>query len=235
MPPTIPRVIPWSIPEDVPDNWRISPWTGDWYARDDWETGQDHGPSTDGTPNFYHHGVFDRRYGGDLQGVLDKLDYLQQLGVNAIYLNPIFYAPSLHKYDGSALNHVDPYFGPDPKGDLALIATENEHPETWHWTAADKLFLKLVAEAHKRGFHVLLDGVFNHTGRGFFAFRDLAEKQQASAYTGWYEVKSWADPAKPGSKFALQRLVRPRFVARFRRHRRPTKQWPPVPSNISST
>jgi cyclomaltodextrinase len=191
-------------PGKVPANWRISPWTGDWYARDDWETAQDHGPSSDDTPNFYKDGVFDRRYGGDLQGVIDKLDYLQRLGVNAIYLNPVFYAPSLHKYDGSALNHVDPYFGPDPQGDLALIATENEHPETWHWTAADRLFLKLVAEAHKRGFHVLLDGVFNHTGRGFFAFRDLKEKQQASAYAGWYEVKSWADPAKPGSRFTYR-------------------------------
>ena len=110
-------------PGGVPDSWRISPWTGDWYARDTWETEEDHGPSPDDTPNFYHHGVFDRRYGGDLQGVIDKLDYLKQLGVNAIYLNPVFYAPSLHKYDGSALNHVDPYFGPDPKGDLALMAS----------------------------------------------------------------------------------------------------------------
>ncbi|HEX4084390.1 MAG TPA: glycoside hydrolase family 13 protein [Chthoniobacteraceae bacterium] len=191
-------------PQNVPQNWRISSWTGDWYARAPWETGQDGNNPPDATPNFYKHGVFDRRYGGDLQGVLDKLGYLRGLGVNAIYFNPIFYARSLHKYDGSALHHVDPYFGPDPKGDLALIATENEDPATWHWTAADRLFLKVLAAAHRLGFHVMLDGVFNHTGRDFFAFRDLKEKQQASKYKDWYVVKTWRNPADPNSKFTYK-------------------------------
>ena len=59
-------------------------------------------------------GVFDRRYGGDLQGILNRLDYLQDLGVNTLYLNPIFFARSSHKYDGNSFHHVDPYFGPDP-------------------------------------------------------------------------------------------------------------------------
>ena len=190
-------------PGYVPTNWRISPWTQDWYARDAWETGQD-GKDSDPAPNFYKHGVFDRRYGGDLQGVLDKLGYLHDLGVNAIYFNPIFYARSLHKYDGSSLQHIDPYMGPDPKGDLALIAGENEDPATWHWSAADRLFLKLVAEAHRRGFRVLIDGVFNHTGRDFFAFRDLKEKQQASRYKDWYVVTSWANPTDPASKFTYK-------------------------------
>jgi glycosidase len=191
-------------PADVPQNWRITSWTKDWYSRDAWETGQDRNDAPDVTPDFYKHGVFDRRYGGDLQGVLDKLGYLHDLGVNAIYFNPIFYARSLHKYDGSSLQHIDPYMGPDPKGDLALIASENEDPATWHWSAADRLFLKLVAEAHRRGFHVLLDGVFNHTGRDFFAFRDLKEKQQASRYKDWYVVTSWADPSDPASKFTYK-------------------------------
>lgn len=191
-------------PANVPADWRVTPWTSDWYSRDVWETQQDGPAATDGTdvtPDFYKHGVFDRRYGGDLQGVLDKLGYLQNLGVNAIYFNPVFYARSLHKYDGSSLAHVDPYMGPDPKGDLALIATESEDPATWHWTAADRLFLKLVAEAHRRGFHILIDGVFNHTGRGFFAFQDLKEKQQASRYKDWYVVTSWTNPNDPSSKF----------------------------------
>jgi glycosidase len=191
-------------PQKVPEDWRISPWTGDWYARDTWETEQDGKEAQDATPEFYKHGVFDRRYGGDLQGVLDKLGYLHNLGVNALYFNPIFYARSLHKYDASSLHHVDPCMGPDPKGDLALIATENEDPASWHWTAADKLFLKLVAEAHRRGFRVLLDGVFNHTGRDFFAFRDLKENQQASRYKDWYVVKTWRDPANPASKFTYK-------------------------------
>ncbi len=188
-------------PDKVPQNWHITSWTKDWYSRDDWETGQDTKGPPDDTPDFYKHGVYDRRYGGDIQGVLDKLGYLQDLGVNAIYFNPVFYARSLHKYDATCLHHVDPYMGPDPKGDIALMAGETEDPATWHWTAADRLFLKLVAEAHKRGFHVVLDGVFNHTGRDFFAFRDLEEKQQASRYKDWYTVTSWRNPADPNSKF----------------------------------
>ena len=191
-------------PADVPRDWSVTRWTKDWYARDAWETGQDTMGKPDATPDFYKHGVFDRRYGGDLQGVLDKLGYLQDLGVNAIYFNPIFYARSLHKYDASSLQHIDPYMGPDPKGDLALIAGETEDPTTWHWSAADRLFLKLVAEAHRRGFHVLIDGVFNHTGRDFFAFRDLKQKQQASRYKDWYVVTSWANPADPASKFTYK-------------------------------
>src|SRR5579884_3577726 len=72
------------------ENWKITPWTGDWYARADWEK--------EIGPDFYKDGVLDRRYGGDLQGVLDKLDYLAGLGINAIYFNPVFYSRSLHKY-----------------------------------------------------------------------------------------------------------------------------------------
>ena len=56
-----------------------------------------------------------RRYGGDLQGIINKLDYLKQLGINAIYLNPIFESPSLHKYDATMYHHVDNNFGPDPR------------------------------------------------------------------------------------------------------------------------
>jgi cyclomaltodextrinase / maltogenic alpha-amylase / neopullulanase len=177
----------------VPENWQITPWTGDWYSRADWE--QKLGDK------FYERGVFHRRYGGDLQGVLDKLDYLQDLGINAIYFNPVFYARSLHKYDASAMHHIDPHFGPDPEEDLRLIAKETSDPKTWQWTAADKLFLKLVGEIHKRDMHVIIDGVFNHTGRDFFAFADLREKQAASAYKDWYIVQYFDNPATPHNDF----------------------------------
>ena len=72
------------FPGVVPDNWAVTPWTDDWYSRADWEK-----QSGD---NFYENGVFHRRYGGDLQGVIDKLDYLADLGINTIYFNPVFYA-----------------------------------------------------------------------------------------------------------------------------------------------
>jgi hypothetical protein len=89
--------------EAPPDGWRPTPWTQDWYRQEPWAvaTGRD----------FYGTVQF-RRYGGDLQGVLDRLDYLQQLGVTALYLNPVNDAPSLHKYDARNYHHIDRNFGP---------------------------------------------------------------------------------------------------------------------------
>jgi cyclomaltodextrinase / maltogenic alpha-amylase / neopullulanase len=177
-------------------SWRISPWTGDWYARDKWE--QELGP------DFYRHGVFHRRYGGDLQGVIEKLDYLKELGINAIYFNPVFYARSLHKYDGSSFHHIDPFFGPDPQGDLALIAKETADPKTWQWTAADKLFLDLIKQAHARGIRIIIDGVWNHTGREFFAFQDLRKNQAKSPYKDWYQVTSFDNPETKRNEFVYK-------------------------------
>lgn len=181
------------FPENVSDSWTVTPWTNDWYSRSEWEIQR-------GT-DFYNDGVFDRRYGGDLQGVLDKLDYLVDLGINTVYLNPVFYARSLHKYDGSSMHHIDPYFGPDPAGDLQLMSRETSDPDTWQWTAADKLFLKLIAAAHKRDIRIVIDGVFNHTGRDFFAFADLRENQAASAYRDWYIVQTFDDSQTAANEF----------------------------------
>ena len=181
------------FPELIPENWKVTPWTQQWYARDDWEKkiGE----------HFYDDGVFHRRYGGDLQGVLDKLDYLQSLGINVIYFNPVFYARSLHKYDGNSFHHIDPHFGPDPQGDFALMKTETADPASWNWTAADKLFLNVVKQSHARGIRVIVDGVFNHTGRDFFAFKDIAENGKESRYLDWYTVEEFDDPATEKNEF----------------------------------
>jgi cyclomaltodextrinase / maltogenic alpha-amylase / neopullulanase len=180
----------------VPASWEVTSWTSDWYARAGWETEKG--------DDFYEHGVFDRRFGGDLQGVIDKLDYLDSLGVNALYFNPVFYARSLHKYDGNSFHHVDPHFGPDPEGDFALMAQETADPATWHWTAADLLFLDLIREARARDMRVIIDGVFNHTGRDFFAFADIMERQAKSPYVDWYVIHEFEDPAVPGSEFRYE-------------------------------
>ena len=172
------------------ERWRISSWTADWYARADWETELDKAAGLDPSPAFYKAGVFDRRYGGDLQGVVDQLNYLRNLGVTAIYFNPVFYARSMHKYDGNSFHHIDPYFGPDPKGDFEIMDKETADPSTWKWTAADKLFLDLLQQAKARGMRVIIDGVFNHTGRDFFAFADLTKNQEKSPYRDWYQVES---------------------------------------------
>ena len=184
------------FPVKPSEKWRISSWTADWYSRDEWER--------ELGPNFYDHGVFDRRYGGDLKGVLDKLDYLADLGVSAIYFNPLFYSRSLHKYDGNSYHHIDPYFGPDPKGDFALMEKETSDPSTWQWTAADKLFLELLRTAHERGMKVIIDGVFNHTGRDFFAFKDLRKNQEKSPYKDWYVVEHFDDPATQRNEFTYK-------------------------------
>lgn len=179
-------------PDRAPDNWRISDWGADWYARAPWERRMGR--------SFYD-SVFHRRYGGDLQGVIDKLDYLKSLGVNAIYFNPLFYANSLHKYDGNSFHHIDPYFGPDPAGDLAHISMETEDPATWQWTSADRLFIDLLRQAHDMDLRVIIDGVWNHTGRDFFAFRDILERQEESRYKDWFNIIAFDDPSTKTDEF----------------------------------
>lgn len=172
--------------------WQVSPWTANWYKFQPWEAGSGR--------EFYDF-VFARRFGGDLQGVIDKLDYLEQLGINAVYFNPIFEAKSLHKYDASSYHHVDDNFGPDPAGDKQITGTEAADPATWKWTSADTLFLALVREAHRRNIRVIIDGVWNHVGRDFWAFRDLLKNQQRSPYKNWFVVRRWDDPFTPTDEF----------------------------------
>lgn len=178
--------------EHVSQNWQVRKWKSEWFERDTWEEHM--------SPHF-HETLQHRRYGGDLQGVLDRLDYLKALGITGIYFNPIFYANSLHKYDGRSFHHIDPHFGPDPEGDLELIAQETSNPRTWKWTAADKLFLKLLREAKKRGIRVIIDGVWNHTGRDFFAFTNILKKGRESPYTSWYNLIRFDDPGTKENEF----------------------------------
>lgn len=114
-------------------------------------------------------------YGGDLKGIWEKLDYLQDLGVEVLYLNPIFVSPSNHKYDTQDYDYVDPHYGVItkdggevlPEGDL-----DNSHAERYiqrvvnkeNLEASNAFFASFVEEVHKRGMKVILDGVFNHCG-----------------------------------------------------------------------
>ncbi len=180
----------------IPKDWALTPWTQNWYQQDEWAKNMG--------VKFYN-GLQLRRFGGDLQGVLDKLDYLQDLGVTALYLNPINDAPSLHKYDARNWRHVDVTFGPDPKGDMEMIASEvPDDPTTWKWTSADKLFLKLVDEVHKRGMRIILDYSWNHTGVEFWAWQDVLKYQDKSKYKDWYEIKGFDDPATTENEFIYQ-------------------------------
>lgn len=105
--------------------------------------------------------------GGDLLGITEHLDYLQDLGITAIYLNPIFESTANHRYHTHDYYAVDPILG----GNSALQA--------------------LLAEAHRRGMRIVLDGVFNHASRGFYQFSHLLENGPESPYVDWFTVHSW--------------------------------------------
>lgn len=107
----------------------------------------------------------DSFFGGDLEGIIKKLDYLKDLGVNALYLTPIFTSTSNHKYNIDDYYEIDPAFG-------------------------DKKILKeLVEKAHQRGIRIVLDAVFNHSGFYFFAFQDVLEKGTESKYWDWFFIE----------------------------------------------
>ncbi len=182
-----------SWPHDEPVEWSVSAWTGDWYKLQPWEQKNGKG--------FYYNAQ-QRRYGGDLQGVLDQLDYLHRLGVNALYFNPLFESPSLHKYDATMYHHIDNNFGPDPEGDRRIWQSEDPaDPKTWRWTSADTLFLKLINEAHRRGIRIIIDGVFNHVGMTFWAFEDVRKNGQTSRYKDWFVITHFDDPATKEDEF----------------------------------
>ena len=136
-------------------------------------------------------GPGNRRYGGDIQGIQAELPYLRSLGVNCIYLNPVFKSPSVHKYDTTDYRHVDDNFGYPAEN--AEVSGETDDPATWKWTKSDKLLLDFVADAHRQGFKVVLDGVFNHTGSQFPPFLDLKQNGQKSRYADWFNISKW-DP-----------------------------------------
>ena len=119
---------------------------------------------------LYHQGGakgFDAFYGGDIAGVIQKMGHLKELGVSAVYFTPMFEAQSTHKYNTADYGLIDDNFG-----------TEQE-------------FKDLIDSSHKNGVKVVIDGVFNHTGSGFFAFQDLIKNQENSKYKDWYFVKGW--------------------------------------------
>ena len=113
--------------------------------------------------------------GGDLRGIIQRFDYLLDLGINAIYLNPIFLSPANHRY------HISDYYKIDPRLGNMLD------------------FHALIDLAHQNHVRIVLDGVFNHCSRGFFAFNDLLENNQHSDYKDWFHVHRFPlDAYSPG-------------------------------------
>lgn len=169
-----------------------------------------------------------RFYGGDLQGVWDKLDYIRSLGVEVIYFNPLFVSPSNHKYDTQDYDYIDPHFGrivKDGGETVAADAADNRNASKYrirtssreNLEASNQFFADLVAEIHRRGMKVIIDGVFNHCGsfnkwmdregiyersegyepgayvsenspyRRFFRFKDESKWPYNDSYEGWWD------------------------------------------------
>ncbi|MBU1019954.1 MAG: glycoside hydrolase family 13 protein [Firmicutes bacterium] len=145
-----------------------------------------------GTPSLKNHKGFTvkSKLGGAINGVTENLDYIQNLGFNTVYLNPIFAAGEYHKYDIIDYFSIDPCFG-----------TNDD-------------FLNLVNECHLRDMKIIIDGVFNHSGWNFFAFEDCVKNGEASVYKDWFYrlefpvVKPETYDIKPGYEcFGYERLM----------------------------
>lgn len=165
-------------------------------------------PSTDDVRNFY---------GGDLKGIIDKLDYLKDLGIDVIYLNPIFVSPSNHKYDIQDYDYVDPHFGKIVEDGGDILGSGHFHnrfatkyikrtTDKLNLEASNQLLIELVEQAHERGMKIILDGVFNHCGafnkwldrEGFYSsqpgYPAGAYRQKDSPYNSyflWYDMDNW--------------------------------------------
>jgi alpha-glucosidase len=148
-------------------------------------------------------------YGGDLQGIMDKLDYLQDLGVEVIYLNPAFVSPSNHKYDCQDYDYIDPHYGrivADYEGGLLAPGDrENSHAYKYikrvtdrrNLEASNELFASLVEEIHKRGMKVILDGVFNHCG----SFNKWLDRERIYENQEGYPLGAFISPDSPYKTF----------------------------------
>ena len=166
-------VFPWMNPADIP----VTPsWVNDtiWYQIfPERFCNGDPTINPEGTLPWRNRGSVTNEefFGGDLQGIINKLDYIKDLGVSGLYLTPINVAPSSHKYDTTDYMKIDPHFG------------------------SEETMIRLVQEAHSRGIRVMLDGVFNHSGRLFAPWLDVKEKGPQSEYWDWFMINAW--PFKP--------------------------------------
>ena len=149
-----------------------------------------------------------RFHGGDLQGVLDKLDYLEELGVEVIYFNPLFVSPSNHKYDIQDYDYIDPHYGviiedggevlPEgEKDNTRATKYQKRTGDIRNLEASNRLFAKLVEEMHARGMRVILDGVFNHCG----SFNKWMDRERIYEPQPEYEKGAYVSAQSPYRDF----------------------------------
>lgn len=175
-------VFPWMNPADIP----VTP---DWVNETIWYQifperfcNGDPSINPEGTLPWRNKGSVTNKefFGGDLQGIINKLDYIQGLGVSGLYLTPINEAPTPHKYDTTDYTKIDPHFG------------------------SEETMITLVREAHNRGIRIMLDGVFNHSGQEFAPWLDVKEKGPQSEYWDWFMINEWPFKQDGGCAYAKQ-------------------------------
>ncbi|HBS29124.1 MAG TPA: hypothetical protein DEB06_06655 [Phycisphaerales bacterium] len=215
------------------------PWTDDWATvspaeeqrwREVYNTPAPQPfPPRKGGPLF--HVVWDRRYGGDLQGIEEKFAYLRDLGVTALYMNPVFEAESMHKYDATDYRHIDDNLSWPAEGGRVSeqwsFPDEPNDPASWTWTPGDRYLVeRFLPQAKKHGIRVVLDGVFNHTGLPFWAFADIQKNGDKSIFKDWYFVKfdasgrlqSWESWFNTGSLPKFRQTAEGDLVAPVKQH-----------------
>lgn len=173
-------IMPWMNPADIP----VTPaWVNDtiWYQIfPERFCNGDPSINPEGTLPWRVKGSVTNQefFGGDLQGIINKLDYIRDLGVSGVYLTPVNESPSSHKYDTTDYTKIDPHFG------------------------SEEAMKTMVREAHNRGIRVMLDGVFNHSGQNFAPWLDVKEKGPQSQYWGWFMVNEWPFMEEGGNAWA---------------------------------
>ncbi len=154
-------------------------------------------PDWSALPEAFDVGNF---YGGDLKGVMEKLDDLQNLGVEVLYFNPLFVSPSNHKYDTQDYDHIDPHYGIIEKDGETVPSYKIRTTQPENLSASDRLFIRLVEEMHRRGMRVILDGVFNHCG-SFHKWLDREKLYKGLLGDQWDTVMNYDGFMEPVSWF----------------------------------
>lgn len=175
-------VFPWMNPADIP---RTPKWVNDtiWYQIfPERFCNGDRSNDPYNTQPWRNKGSVKNEefFGGDLQGIINKLDYLKDLGISGLYLTPIHESPTSHKYDTTDYTKIDSHFG------------------------TEEVFMTLVEEAHKREMKIMLDGVFNHCGKHFAPWIDVKEKGPESEFYDWFMINQWPFDFSKGAALSEQ-------------------------------
>ncbi len=195
---------------DIPDRFQsVREWTSDWFQFDSAEAELEEQVMSrvpdSSRRDVQRQIVLNRRYGGDLEGLRSQISYLRDLGITAVYLNPVFESDSNHKYDTKDYRHIDRHFGPMRRNrsgeaqlfrdDRQLLAREDlSDPSTWGYTRADKLFMQTVSELQENGIRVVIDGVFNHSAANSAFMEDIARNGRNSEFFPWFEMAYVDEP-----------------------------------------